>query len=126
MSIVTQNAAGTNVTYSIYRKETNKATYIGSSHSDILKDQLIITSVPPKSSNGTYGNRRSSANYLITVSTSNPDGTTSAKDMKVEVSVSLPAGVTFASLKEALRRVAGTMSDDAVATDLFHIGKIDR
>nr|UJQ85748.1 MAG: hypothetical protein 2 [Leviviridae sp.] len=126
MSIVTKNAAGTNVTYNVYRKETNRANYIGPTHSDILKDTLVITSVPPKSNGTTYGNRRSSANYLVTITTSNPDGTSSAKDMKVEVAVSLPAGATFATLKEALARIAGTMTDDAVATDLYHIGKIDR
>lgn len=126
MSIVTQNAAGTNVTYAIYRKEANRSVYIGANHTDILKDQLVVTSVPPKQSSGSYGNRRSTINYLVSVSTANPDGTTSAKDMKVEIEVSLPAGVTFATLKEALRRVAGTITDDAVATDLVHIGKIDR
>jgi hypothetical protein len=126
MSIVTKNAAGTNVTYNVYRKETNRAVYIGPSHSDILKDSLVISSVPPKSGSSAYGNRRSSANYLVTITTGNPDGSNSAKDMKVEVSVSLPAGASFATLKEALARVAGTMTDDAVATDLFHIGKIDR
>lgn len=126
MSIVTQNAAGTNVTYSIYRKEANRSVYIGVNHTDIVKDQLIVNSVPPKQSSGAYGNRRSTVNHLVTVTTANPDGTSSAKDMKVEIEVSLPAGVTFATLKEALRRVAGTLTDDAIATDLFHIGKVDR
>jgi len=99
MSIITVNAAGTNVTYSIYRKEANRAVYIGPANTDLVKDQLIVNSASPKQSASSYGNRRSSVNYLSTLSTSNPDGTSTAKDVKCEVVVSIPAGVTFAQLK---------------------------
>lgn len=126
MTIVTKNAADADVTYNAYRKTDDTVQYIGAAHSDLSKDMIIVKSASPKQVSGSYGNRRSSANYLISVSTANPDGTTSTKDMKVAVEVSLPAGVTFANLKEALRRVAGCMRDDAIATDLFHIGKVDR
>ena len=126
MPIVLKNTAAANVTYSIFRKSDNRAEYIGPAHTDLAKDLLVVTSTSPKQSATSYGNRRSSVNYLVSVSSPNPGGTTQVRDLKVEVSVSLPAGVTFAVLDEALSRVAEAISNDAIATDLFHIGKIDR
>lgn len=126
MSIVLKDTAGANVTYNIYRKESDRAVYIGPAHTDLSKDQLVITSVSPKQTSDSYGNRRSSANLLTTVSVTAPDGTTVKKDLKVEVIVSLPAGVSFATLDQSLSRVAEAVTNDAIATDLFHIGKIDR
>lgn len=126
MSIVLKDAAAANVTYSIYRKSENRAEYIGPAHTDLAKDLLVVTSTSPKQTSQSYGNRRSSVNLLTSVNSPNPDGTTSVRDLKVEVSVSLPAGVTFAVLDEALSRIAEAISNDTIATDLFHLGKIDR
>nr|UJQ85523.1 MAG: hypothetical protein 2 [Leviviridae sp.] len=126
MSIQTVDAAAAAVTYNAFRKDGDSVTYIGPAHSDLSKDMLVVKSVSPKQTSISYGNRRSSCNYLVTVTSGNPDGTSTAKDMKAEIVVSLPAGVSFASLKEALRRLGGILTTDAIATDLFHIGKIDR
>nr|UJQ85135.1 MAG: hypothetical protein 2 [Leviviridae sp.] len=126
MSIITKNAAGANVTYTIFRKDSDVASYVGANHSDVSKDIIVVKSVSPKQTLSAYGNRRSTVNYLVTVSTANPDGTTTAKDLKLEVSASIPAGVSFATFKEALQRQGNMLIDDAIAGDLFHLGKIDR
>jgi len=126
MSIVLKDASAANVTYNIYRKEADRAIYIGPAHTDLSKDQVIVTSVSPKQTAASYGNRRSSINLLTSVSVAAPGGETVTRDMKVEVIVSLPAGVTFSVLDEALSRIAEAVSNDAIAADLFHVGKIDR
>nr|UJQ85384.1 MAG: hypothetical protein 2 [Leviviridae sp.] len=126
MSIVLKDTAGGNVTYNIYRKESDRATYVGPAHTDLIKDQLVVTSVSPKQTVGSYGNRRSSVNLLTSVSVATPSGETATRDLKVEVIVSLPAGITFAVLDQALSRIAEAVSNDAIATDLFYIGKIER
>nr|UJQ85565.1 MAG: hypothetical protein 2 [Leviviridae sp.] len=126
MTIVLKDSAAANVTYTIYRKESDRAVYIGPAHTDLSKDQLVVTSVSPKQTSDSYGNRRSSVNLLTTVSVTAPDGTTVKKDLKVEVTVSMPAGVSFATLDQSLSRIAEAVSNDTIATDLFHIGKIER
>lgn len=126
MSIVLKDTAAANVTYSIYRKEADRAVYIGPAHTDLVKDQLVVQSVSPKQTASSFGNRRSSCNLLTTVSVADPQGNTVQRDMKVEVIVSMPAGVSFATLDQSLSRIAEALSNDAIATDLFHIGKIDR
>lgn len=126
MSIVLKDTAAANVTYSIYRKEADRAVYIGPAHTDLVKDQLVVQSVSPKQTASSFGNRRSSCNLLTTVSVADPQGNTVQRDMKVEVIVSMPAGVSFATLDQSLSRIAEAVSNDAIAADLFHIGKIDR
>jgi hypothetical protein len=126
MTITLKDTAAANVVYSIYRKEADRAIYIGPAHTDIVKDQLVVSSVSPKQTAGSFGNRRSSVNLLTTVSVTDPGGETVSKDMKVEVIVSMPAGVSYATLDESLSRIAEALSNNAIATDLFHIGRIER
>nr|UJQ85252.1 MAG: hypothetical protein 2 [Leviviridae sp.] len=126
MSITLKNTAAADVVYNIYRKSENRAEYIGPAHTDLSKDLLVVSSSSPKQTSTSFGNRRSTVNLLTTVSAPLPDGTSAKRDMKVEISVSLPAGVTFAILDEALSRIAHAITTDAIATDLLFIGKIDR
>lgn len=125
MSISTQDEAGAAVSYSMFRSEGNRAVYIGPAHSDLSKDQIILQSVSPKQSGGTYGNRRSSLNYNVTVTTANPDGTSSAKDAKVEIVVSLPAGISDAAVKEAFARVGTIALNDTLVLTMFKQGQIE-
>nr|UJQ85695.1 MAG: hypothetical protein 2 [Leviviridae sp.] len=126
MTIVLKDASDANVTYNIYRKESDRAEYIGPVHTDLSKDLLVVSSASPKQTSGSFGNRRSSANYLKTVTVADPAGVNVSRDLKVEIIVSMPAGVPFATLKESLRRIATAASTDDIATDLFHIGRVDR
>lgn len=125
MSITTQNEAAANVVYTMFRSEGNRAVYVGPAHSDLNRDQMILNSVSPKQTKDAYGNRRSSLNYNMTVTTTNPDGTSSAKDAKVEIVVSLPAGVSDTSVKEMFARVGNIAINDTLVLALFKQGQIE-
>lgn len=105
MSLNTKNAAATAVSYNQLRVDGDKATFIGPVHTDIIKDQLTVQSIAPKRAVDSYGNRRSTVNYLSGITVATPDGKTAAKDLKVELNVSTPVGATDAQVGEALTRI---------------------
>jgi len=125
MSISTLDKDSVAVVYTHYRTENNRAVYIGPLHSDLVKDTMIISSAAPKRNGVSFGNRRSSINLITTVIVDDVNGVPTSKDMKVELSVSLPAGVTTDTLKESLARVAHILTTTTTSMELLHIGKIE-
>lgn len=105
MSLNTKNAAAIAVAYTQLRVDGDKAIFIGPLHTDITKDQLSVQSVAPKRIVDSYGNRRSTVNYLTGVTVATPDGKTAAKDLKVELNVSIPVGASDSVIAEAFARV---------------------
>lgn len=110
-----------NVEYAMLRTQGNKSAFIGAGHSDLSKDLLTLTSNPPKRTNTSYGNRRSSINLVRSVSVPTPDGTTEVKDMKLELVMSIPAGVSNADFDEAVARI--TSVSDALLKDIAVVGQ---
>lgn len=125
MPISTVKADATALVFNPYRTENNRAIYIGPLHTDISKQQLTLSSSAPKQNSSTYGNRRSSLNYVATVNVENPAAETVRRDMKAELSVSVPVGTTFAELEELLAGIADMASDDAFMTSLLMTGQIE-
>jgi len=125
MSLSTFDNNAVAVVYDHYRTDQNRATYVGPVHSDLSKDSMIVTSVAPKRNGVSFGNRRSSLNLVQSVQVLDTNGLTVTKDMKVEILISLPAGVTEDALKEAVSRVRGVLNANATVVDLFHSGKIE-
>lgn len=105
MALSTKDKAAAVVTYNALRSEGDRTTYIGASHSDIVKDQLVVSSIAPKRTAASFGNRRSTVNLLRGVSVTTPGGATESKDLKVELNVSIPVGVSDDAVSEALARV---------------------
>jgi hypothetical protein len=126
MSLTTKNAAGSPVEYSLFRVEGNRATYIGDAHSDLIKDQIILTSASPKQSRDTYGNRRTSLNVVRTIKVATPlVDTTVARDMKLEPLASVPVGATFEEFQELSARAVGLLEDPIFLKSLYLTGQID-
>lgn len=125
MDISTKDLAAAAVVYSHYRTDNNRATYIGPVHSDLSKDMLVVQSVSPKRNGVSYGNRRSLANLINSVSVLDTNGVSTTKDMKAEISVSIPAGVTLNDFKERIARLNGILDDATLVENLFFTGKID-
>jgi hypothetical protein len=106
MSTITlQDKNAANAVYSAYRTEGNRSVYIGGSHSDKMKDQVVISSSTPKRSASSYGNRRSSLNLVRSVTVDTPDGGTETKDAKIELVISLPVGITASDVDELFARI---------------------
>lgn len=125
MSITTVDASAGALVYNIFRVTNDRASYIGPVHSDLLKQQLLLTSIAPKQLKDSYGNRRSTLNSVSTVSVLNPAGETVSKDMKLELTASIPVGATFAQFKEHLAAIADLANDDAMMNSFFLTGKIE-
>lgn len=121
-----KNAAGTVVEYDLFRCAGAKATYIGAEHDDLKKDQLVITTVDPKTTATSRGNRRGSMNLVRTVQTPGISGDVVEvlKDAKIEVVTSFPAGMSEQARDELAARVASALSDKDLVKQLFVIGKI--
>lgn len=105
MPVTTKDSAAVVVLYNALRSEGDRTTYIGSGHSDIVKDQMVVSSIAPKRTATSFGNRRSTVNLLRGVSVATPAGAAESKDLKVELNVSIPVGVSDNAVSEALARV---------------------
>ncbi len=125
MSISTVDAAAAAVVYNLYRTENNRASYIGPSHSDLEKQQILVTSGSPKQTSDSYGNRRSTLNCVQTVTVANPAGDNVRKDMKLEINASVPVGATFAEFQELMAHVENIAGNDTLMQDIFLTGKIE-
>jgi len=125
MGYTLKNAAGSDVVYGEFRHNGNRAEYIGPDHDDLKKDILILTSVSPKQTRDSRGNRKGSANLVRTVPA--PDlveGQQVLKDMKLEISGSVPAGTSDEQVSEFAARLASLLADPAIVKEIFQVGKI--
>lgn len=118
MSITLKNNADANVVYNQVRSVAQasgvKTTYNGPTHTDVSKDNLAITLQDPKRASDSYGNRRSTISYYKTIDVEVPGGvTTVAKDLKIEINVSLPVGATTSELFEAGARIQAFLASEA-------------
>ena len=123
MAISLKNAAQAVVNYVLFRTEGVVSVFNGPSHSDLIKDQLTVRSDAPTRTRTQYGNRRSTIKLVSTVPVSNPDGTSEQKDMKFELSTSVPVGVSIALVKESIARIAALAANEQLVEDIVVSGK---
>lgn len=123
MAISLKNAAAAAVSYVQYQVAGLVTLFNGPDHSDLAKDQLTLRSDNPVRTRTQYGNRRSVIKLVRTVAVQNPDGTTDQKDMKFEISTSVPVGVTSALVKESIARIASLASNEQLMLDVTVSGK---
>lgn len=123
MAISLKNAAQAVVNYVLFRTEGVVSVFHGPGHSDLTKDQLTIRSDAPTRTRTQYGNRRSTIKLVSTVAVSNPDGTSDQKDMKFELSTSVPVGVSIALVKESIARIAALAANEQLVEDVAVSGK---
>jgi hypothetical protein len=125
MTITLNDTTPTGQDYVLFRAVDNRATYISGSHTDLVSDQLLVTSVPPKRTATSYGNRRSSANLIRSVDVLDPEGETVKRDAKLEVIASFPVGMSQADREEFYARIAHLLTQETVLEDMFSIGNIE-
>lgn len=115
--ITLKDVAIADVTYNPFRTEGNQTVYIGPEHSDIYKDQLVLSSTAPKRVANSFGNRRSVIKLLRAVVVATPDGGTEVKDAKMEINVSIPVGISDEAFSELQARLFSLQDSvfDAVA-----------
>lgn len=124
MSISLKNAAAAVVQYVLHRVDGAVAIYHGENHSDIAKDQLTLRSDAPVRTRTAYGNRRSVVKLVTAVAVASPDGTSEQKDMKFELSTSVPVGVSVVQVKESIARIAALADNEALVESIVVAGKV--
>lgn len=123
MAISLKNAAAAVVSYVQYQVAGFLVLFNGPDHSDLAKDQLSLRSDNPVRTRTQYGNRRSVIKLVRTVAVTNPDGTSEQKDMKFEISTSVPVGVLPAQVRESIARIASLASNEQLMLDIAVSGK---
>jgi hypothetical protein len=126
MSLITKSSSGADLVYTPYRKEGNKAVFIGDLHTDLREDSVTLSSNSPKETSNSYGARRSTLKVLLDFPTPQP-GTDALlnRTAKVEISVSLPAGLLLGDVDQVASRAAALLADQVVLDQLFLRGSID-
>lgn len=104
MPLALKDKAAVAVTYNALKTVNDTTTYIGAGHSDLSKDQVTVSSVPPKRTAKSFGNRRSSVNIVRTTAVGTPDNLTERKDAKIEIVSSIPVGMSVAEQEELYAR----------------------
>ena len=112
------------IPFDIYRHGGNKAEYLGPNHTDVVKDVMLLSSVSPKLTSASYGNRRSSVNDISTSAVDTPNGDVENRDLKLEVLGSIPVGTLDATFDAALLRLQNLVNDSALMKQIFIQGRI--
>ena len=124
MSLTLENAAGQPVTYSVYRFAGNRATYRSPASSDLVQDEIIISTQDPARAANSYGNRRSSVNMLRTHGVPVPNqGEEVVKTIKFDLITSIPSGLAEAEVDEFIARMAALLGQPAVLKQIVVSGQ---
>jgi len=121
MTITLKDRLDADKAYSQFRIVGDRTEYIGPDHSDVTKDHLILSSVSPKRTATTYGNRRSTFKVVRSISVATPDGGTEQKDARIEIAVSLPVGLSTDDLDELQSRALSL--PDAIFDSFLQTGQ---
>lgn len=113
--------------YTTYRHGGNKAEYLGMRHTDVLKDVLVLQSAQPRVTPTSYGNRRSSLNFIQTVAVDVPHTSDKdSRDAKIEIKSSFPVGLSDAEFDLIYNQLKEMVDDKAVFKSIILTGRIVR
>lgn len=102
-------------TYTRYDEYQNRSEYISSTHTLGLRDKLGFYRTQPKVSGNFRGTAKSSVKFTQDYSVDGVDATTTVIVPGIlEVSFSLPVGVTAAQSLELRMRAVALLMDDAI------------
>lgn len=124
MSLVLKNAAAQDTAYGMFRVDNNRSVFHGPEHTDLKKDQLILTSQEPTGTSDSYGNRRASVRILRTTDAQTPKDVTAKRDIRGEISFSIPVGSVGSDIEEVLARLVALASNPDIVTELAQKGKV--
>lgn len=124
MPLSLKDSVNASQSFELHRVEGTRAVYRGPQDTDMKTDQLILVANAPKKTAASFGNRRCTVKYIRTSATALPDTTKQDKDMKAELSVSLPVGATPADVAELVAYIRSAIALDEVMIELAQTGKI--
>lgn len=125
MPLPLKDSADQAVSYNLYRSEGARAVYHGPIHNDLKTDEVIIQATEPKKTSQSFGNRRSVAKLIRTTLADIPNSSDEqTRDMKAELSVSLPVGAQESDIAELVAGIRALVNTDEIMVELAQSGKI--
>lgn len=116
---VANNATLVNRTYRRYEENLNRSVYVGPNHTLQAKDTLTFYRTAPKPSGNFRGTAKTSFKFSQDQSVLAVDGISHlTAPVIVEVSFSVPVGVTPAQVLELRQRVIALLDSDNVMNNL--------
>lgn len=93
-------------TYTRFRQETDKTTYVGADHAVDSREKLEFYRTEPKRSGNYRGSSKTAAKFTLDVSVATVDGGTIMAPIVLELSSSIPVGADEAVVSELQRRMS--------------------
>lgn len=112
------NGTPVNETLTRFEEFQNRAVYIGENHSMTEKDTLSLYRTFPKPNGNFKGVSKTSVKFSRDVAVLAVDGTTISAPLIIEVSFSLPVGVTDAEILLHRQRAIALLDLDTVMVPL--------
>lgn len=135
MSVTLKDNANADVVYTLQRDSSSAVqlavTYTGPANTDVSRDALVVKSTDPKRVGISYGVRRSSVAYYKSYQIQNPQAANENKDLKLEISISLPIGggatpgsgnISQAQYLEACARVQAFITSETYMANIGLLG----
>lgn len=119
------NSTPANEVYRRFEESAGRSLYIGSDHTNRVRNTLLLTRTMPKA-NGTFnGVGKTSFKFTqdVSVPTLNPDVDVTTPAI-VEVLLSLPVGTTAAAAKHFRQRAVALLDNDAIISTLHELQEV--
>lgn len=105
--------------YTRFEEHLNRAVYISADHTVAAPNTLTFYRTPPKPNGNFPGMAKSAVKFSEAVLVDGVDGSSTVKSPSiVEISFSLPVGVTAAHAMELRQRAIALLDDDDIMDDL--------
>jgi len=121
---VLNNGTTENHVFTRYREEGLKSTYIGPNHSPMAFDMLSLTANTPKPSGNFPGTQKSTFKRSKQFTVVGVNGENVVLPAIVEVSFSIPSGVSVADQLVLRQEVLNLLDQDALMVPLNNLGVI--
>lgn len=116
---VLNNGTPVNATYTRYEEQANRSVYIGALHTPDARDVLGLYRTFPTKSGNFKGTGKSTVKFTTDVSVLGVDGVSNlTAPIIIDVSFSVPVGVTVADVVEARQRVIALLDNDTIMNSL--------
>lgn len=114
----------TNSTFSRFEEYLNRSVYIGANHALDSRDTLTLYRTPPKPNGNFKGVAKVAAKFTEDFSVNAADGTTMIVPALIQVSCSIPVGLTPAQTLALRQKLLALIDKDTVMAPLFDIQMI--
>jgi hypothetical protein len=98
--------------YDNLRRSDFRGEYIAENHTSLSRDMMTLYATPPKPTSTFYGVDKAALKFTVDAEVDAPNGTTTRSPGIIQVSTSLPVGVTDAFVEHLRQKLIAAASSD--------------